>query len=46
MPAADYHCHAGSYENFGIHKDLYNALAKLGYFAEFYDAGTVFAYPI
>ncbi len=46
MPAADYYEHRGSYENFGIHKKLVDALDKLGYFAEWYDAGTLLAYPV
>lgn len=29
---------------FGVHKALHNALADYGFFAEFYDAGTVFIY--
>jgi len=29
----------------GIHPELHKALDKLGLYAEFYDAGTVFLYP-
>ena len=32
------------YETFGVHPILAKALDKLGLYAEFYDAGTVFIY--
>jgi hypothetical protein len=44
-PAADYHI---NYENqgyeFGVHPKLVKALDKLGFFAEWYDPGTLLAY--
>lgn len=43
VPAFDYYDQSGLYV-FGVHKSLHNALEDYGFFAEFYDAGTVFIY--
>jgi hypothetical protein len=37
-------CHYGYYDTMHVHPKLAKALDKLGLYAEFYDAGTVFIY--
>ena len=46
MPAADYNLCTGSYKNFGVHAKLDKALEKMGFYSEWYDCGTLFAYRI
>lgn len=45
VPAFDQYDMTGLYE-FGVHRDLHNFLAENGCYAEAYDGGTYFIYPI
>jgi len=44
MPAAD--SYLDNNDTFGVHQDLATALDDMGYFAEWYDGGTLLAYKI
>lgn len=45
LPAADYYISNPKW-NFGVNPKLDRALKKLGYYSEWYDAGTLMAYPL
>jgi len=46
IPAANYYNEGESslYDDFGVHNELNAALKELGYYAEWYDAGTLLAW--
>lgn len=50
IPAADYYGDAMDPQEkiwvFGVHKEIIKFLEDRGWFAEWYDPGTLFAYPI
>jgi len=47
MYAADYNVGwQGDYKSFGVHTKLNDALTEMGFFAEWYDSGTLIAYRL